>query len=515
MYKQIITMLLLVLFLSVLDGARILCVFPVPSYSHHAVFEAYTNALASRGHTIVRITPFPTKKNDSSNVTDVDVSLSKDYFKSLVDRSRLFKKRGVISETSSVTARNYISLVHMLIDQFSMESVRQLIESNNVFDLLVTEAFLDYPLVFSHLFGDVPVIQISSGHALAENFETMGAVSRHPIYYPNLWRNKFQNLNVWEIITEIYTELVLYLEFARLADEQTKMLRHQFGPNTPSVEELRQRVQLLFVNTHPLFDNNRPVPPSVQYLGSLHLDRNNDINEQQTMDYNLMQFLNNSTNGVVYVSFGTSIRVSDMDDEFLFEFITAFKQLPYNILWKTDGLPMEHVLPKNVLTQTWLPQHHVLKHSNVVAFVTQGGMQSTDEAIDACVPLIGIPFMGDQAYNTNKYEELGIGRNLDPVTLTSHILVSAVLDVTVNNKSRYTDNIKALNRSTNYRTRKPMEKAIWYTEHVIDNGKNPILKTKAANVSYSKYYMSDIIVPVITFLVMTHLGQAIRRLVVI
>lgn len=67
-------------------------------------------------------------------------------------------------------------------------------------------------------------------------------------------------------------------------------------------------------------------------------------------------------------------------------------------------------------------------------FVTQGGLQSTDEAIDSAVPLVGIPMLGDQWYNVNKYVELGIGEGLDPFTMTADDLVNAVNKVIANER---------------------------------------------------------------------------------
>lgn len=64
-----------------------------------------------------------------------------------------------------------------------------------------------------------------------------------------------------------------------------------------------------------------------------------------------------------------------------------------------------------------------------MAFVTQGGLQSTDEAIDAGVPLVGIPLIADQWYNVNKYKELGIGISLDSFTVNAEELAQAVKTV--------------------------------------------------------------------------------------
>ncbi len=507
------------------ESARILAVFPTPTYSHQSVFRVYIRALAERGHDIHVIKPSTRVSYTDpladfelrGNITEIDATLSEHYFTRLVTESNVFRKRGVISDANTVTAHNYLGLVRMISDQFNLPKVKQFIERRDSyhFDLLITEAYIDYPLVFSYLFNNLPVIQISSGYAVAENFETMGAVSRHPVYYPNMWRDKFRDLNVWEIINEIYMEMRLQNEFSKLVDEQDKMLKYQFGRDTPTIHELRNRVEMLFVNTHAVFDNNRPVPPSVQYLGGLHLVEEKEPSYQFQNSHHpfhlggmIKDFLDNSTRGAIYVSFGSSIITSDMDTEFLEMFLEVFDKLPYDVLWKYDGILPISKLPLNVITQAWFDQYHVLKHPNVKAFVTQGGVQSTDEAIEALVPMIGLPMMGDQSFNTNKYVELGIGRVLDTDTVDVKQLVDAITDVAED--IHYRKQLLQVRHMIRHQMISPLQKAIWYTEHVINNKGKTWLKTKAANVTYSDYVMFYIFVPFVTISVMNHLRQLLR-----
>ncbi|AAZ38194.1 EGT [Agrotis segetum nucleopolyhedrovirus A] len=496
--------------------ARILAVFPTPAYSHHSVFKVYIRALVERGHEVVvikstdRISYIDDNANDYDdndnirrNITEIDASLSQEYFKRLMKQAGVFRKRGLVADSSTVTAHNYLGMVRMISDQFSLPVVKRFIEQRHKFDVLVTEAFIDYPLVFSHLLGDLPVIQISSGYAVAENFETMGAVSRHPVYYPNLWRDKFAELNVWDMINEIYVELRLHNEFSKLADEQNRLLKQQFGADTPTVQELRNRVQLLFVNTHPVFDNNRPVPPSVQYLGGLHL-----VDKHPKPLFGMVgEILDNATAGAIYVSFGSGISTDEMETEFIEMLLKTFEALPYMVLWKYDGLLTR--TPSNVFIQSWFDQYDLLHHTNLRAFVTQGGVQSTDEAIDAIVPMVGMPMMGDQAFNTNKYVELGIGRVVDTVNVNAFQLTEAIRDTAENPK--YRTRLNELRHFIRHQAVSPMHKAVWYTEHVINHtGRGTMLKTKAANVNYSDYVMSYIFVPLATFTVMNHLRQLLR-----
>lgn len=71
----------------------------------------------------------------------------------------------------------------------------------------------------------------------------------------------------------------------------------------------------------------------------------------------------------------------------------------------------------------------ITEHPNIKAFVTQGGLQSTDEAIDAGVPLVGIPLQADQWLNTEKYELYKIGITLEMENLTEDTLRNAIKTV--------------------------------------------------------------------------------------
>ena len=68
-------------------------------------------------------------------------------------------------------------------------------------------------------------------------------------------------------------------------------------------------------------------------------------------------------------------------------------------------------------------------HPKVKLFITQGGLQSTDEAITAGVPLIGLPMLGDQWFNVEKYVHFKIGVQLDLETLTEEQFSNAITTV--------------------------------------------------------------------------------------
>lgn len=78
---------------------------------------------------------------------------------------------------------------------------------------------------------------------------------------------------------------------------------------------------------------------------------------------NIMQdlktYLDNSKNGVIYVSLGTNVRTANMDKDLVDAFRDAFNALPYDVLWKFDEGTVNGVA-NNVKIQKWFPQRDLL-----------------------------------------------------------------------------------------------------------------------------------------------------------
>lgn len=474
------------------QAVNILAVFPTPAYSHHIVYKTYIEGLTNQCYNVTVIKPklikYWTNSSNCGSLIEINADLSTQEYKELISKSANFKIRGVVADENSVTASNYIGLIEMFKNQFNHANIREFIAKQPKFDLLITEAFADYALIFSHLFNSIPVIQIAPGYGLPENFETVGALARHPIFYPNIWRSNFKRDNSE---AGIKTETRLFKEFQTLTHVADKMLKTQFGPDTPTIEELRNRVQLLLLNLHPIFDNNRPVPPSVHYLGGgLHLLNKTIPRLEQSIE----NFLNTSKNGSVYVSFGSSVDTNALTRNFLNTLLKTFVNLPnFKFLWKVDTAVVKNItLPSNVMTQSWFNQRAVLNHPNTIAFVTQGGVQSSDESLQAQVPMVCLPMMGDQFYHCAKLQDLGTAQVLNTSFATSQELITALLKVT-SNKS-YKNNCKQLSKliNTDNADFPSLDTALKLTKKVLRYNKNDdnnvySMKPTAANKRYFDY----------------------------
>lgn len=150
----------------------------------------------------------------------------------------------------------------------------------------------------------------------------------------------------------------------------------------------------------------------------------------------LKQFLDKSGEGVVYFSLGTNVKSSLLPRDKLDAILSAFSEIEYKVLFKfeADGLQNASSIPGNVLTRKWIPQQDVLRHPNVKLFVTQGGLQSIDEALNGKVPLLFIPFYGDQHFNADKMVKSGAGLSIDFNDLTKEELVQKIKQIIQDSK---------------------------------------------------------------------------------
>lgn len=85
-------------------------------------------------------------------------------------------------------------------------------------------------------------------------------------------------------------------------------------------------------------------------------------------------------------------------------------------------------LPENVDARPWFPQLTVLGRAS--GFITHAGMGSTMEALHHGVPMLALPQMPEQAVNADRVVELGLGRRLDPDSLSAETLRQEVDEIT-------------------------------------------------------------------------------------
>lgn len=102
--------------------------------------------------------------------------------------------------------------------------------------------------------------------------------------------------------------------------------------------------------------------------------------------------------GFIFVSMGSSVRASGMPEALRQIFVAAFATLPYNVVWKWEGMKIKD-LPSNVRTAAWWPQQELLGHPKLQAFVSHGGLLSLHEAAYHAAPTLVLPVFCDHDGN--------------------------------------------------------------------------------------------------------------------
>lgn len=72
----------------------------------------------------------------------------------------------------------------------------------------------------------------------------------------------------------------------------------------------------------------------------------------------VLKFIDESPNGVIYFTFGSVVKMSTLPDYIQKAFKEALAQIPQRVLWKYEG-EMKDV-PKNVMIKKWFPQRDIL-----------------------------------------------------------------------------------------------------------------------------------------------------------
>lgn len=204
----------------------------------------------------------------------------------------------------------------------------------------------------------------------------------------------------------------------------------------------------------------------------------------------LQDYLDDGKEGVIYFSLGSNVKSAHIDANKRKIIMEAFFELPYKVLWKFENDTLENK-PANVKIGKWLPQQDILGHPNIKLFITQAGLQSTEEAIYNQVPLLALPFIGDQPFNAKKINQLGIGLNLDFGTLEKDVFKNAILDVIQNPK--YKEKIKEISGLIRDRPMRSLDRVVWWIEYVIRHKGTPYFRPAVVDMPWYEYFLLDVI----------------------
>ncbi|VEN58107.1 unnamed protein product [Callosobruchus maculatus] len=471
-------------------AASILAISPSASFSHQVAFQPLWRELSLRGHQVTVMTTDPQKNDSLTNLTEIDMSYSYEILKKYDMVSVLSDDRTGLREKGKMVLRMSREVQDA---QLSSDAVQKLLHGNMNFDLVIVEAQLPGMMAFAWRFK-CPLIGIASMDAAMQFHDTMGNPC-HPVITPdpNVRVEDYQHITFKERLISFFFALAYkLLIYNKTYREEHELLKKYFGEDLPPIWNIQRNMSMLFVNAHPLFSPMRPLNPNTIIVSGLH------IGKPKPLPKELADFLDKAKQGFIYFSLGSNIRADIYNRTMNIDAILeAMAEVPYKVLWKLD---MEFAkTPNNVKVVKWLPQQDVLRHPNIKLFITQGGMQSLQEAIINKVPILGIPMFGDQFNNVNMMVKRGCGIKLDRSLIDKQTFKKAVIEAI--EEPRYRQKAQEMGEMFEDEPTLSLQRAVYWTEYVIKHKGAPHLTSNVPYMPFWMYYMLDVIVSALTAIV--------------
>ncbi|XP_046430654.1 UDP-glycosyltransferase UGT5-like isoform X1 [Neodiprion fabricii] len=466
--------------------ARILGVFPTPSFSHQVVFRGLTLELNKRGHELVIVTTDPVNDPSLKNYTEIDIGFMYEMHERF-GRNMIEYRRSPPSLTQMSTLSSYMNLGTEKI--LTYPELRRLYErdSDEKFDLVIMEQLFSFALLPLADRFDAPMIGISSLVLSTNTQYGIGntIIPSHPANW-ELQENINNPLTFWQRLKnfcKIWSTIYVFRTYFMPGQEE--IARKYFGDDIPSLYEIEKNISLIFVNQVGPISYAKPNVPKIIEINGFHISKH-----KKPLPQDLQNVLDRATQGFVYMSLGTNVKSITLSAETRSEFVAAFSKLPFKVIWKfeDDNFPDK---PDNVMILKWAPQQAILAHPNLKVFIYQGGLQSTEEAIQHAVPLVGFPVIGDQDAIVNKMVSLGVARKLEITAVNRDDLEEAILTVALDDE--YKKKMLDLRSLLKDKPRDSLENAVWWTEHVIRHRGAPYLQSATADEPWYQRQDMDIV----------------------
>ncbi|KAJ9591510.1 hypothetical protein L9F63_001947, partial [Diploptera punctata] len=487
------------------DGAKILGLFTIPSISHQIVYRALMKELHSRGHEIVVLTTDPIRDPKLENYSEIDLSSSYEMWKPKI--AALVERRLKGGTTFSM----FLEFVEVGLDlceiELNLPKVKEILEnSGSNFDLIIMETILS-PCFFVFPYKlNAPYIGITSVPPTTSTQSSVGNPA-NPAYSPDFILGYTDHLTFTQRFhSTLYSIALRLLDYYWIFPAHDAMVRRIFNDTSmPYIGELANNVSVLLANYHYSFYYPRPNVPNMIEIAGLHLATPGSLPKD------LQKFMDTSPEGVIYFSLGTNVRSDKMLVDRIQMFLGVFSELPqFHVLWKWDGEEM-HGHSNNVKISKWFPQQDVLAHPKVKAFMYQGGLQSTEEAIRSQVPVVGIPFIADQEINIRKLVNAGAGIKIGFNEINKENVLKTLNEVIYNQS--YKSNMIKLSIITKDLPDTAMERAVWWTEYVIRHKGAPHLRCATVDLTWYQYLLLDVTSFItITFIMIVWLSYCFMKL---
>ncbi|XP_042273858.1 UDP-glucuronosyltransferase 2A2-like isoform X2 [Thunnus maccoyii] len=260
-----------------------------------------------------------------------------------------------------------------------------------------------------------------------------------------------------------------------------------FGPDVDYFS-LFQAADLWLMRVDFVFEFPRPTMPNVIYMGGFQ------CKPAKPLPQHLEEFVQSSgEHGVIIMSLGTLI--AELPHDLADEIAAAFATLPQKVIWRYKG-DRPATLGNNTLLADWMPQNDLLGHPKMKLLVSHGGTNGIYEAIYHGIPIVGIPFVFDQADNLSRLKAKGVAKVLDVSELDRKTFQNTIQEIL--NDPSYRMNMQRFSRLHRDQPMKPLDRALFWIEFVMRHKGAAHLRTESYKLPWYSYHSVDVILFLVT-----------------
>lgn len=444
--------------------------------------------LLERGHKVTAITnyQFETEsKNYRAVVIDPAWDWSNFNMTQVIDSATA--KENTFQKLLSIWKYGILTTSHALDSPVIKDFIKN---DRSKFDLVISEQFYQEAFNMFAVKYNCPLIVIGTLD-YSDNIDrargAMTPVSHVPHFFSYIsdkmsFMDRFENM-IYALFDAAGRKFYYLPKQTELARKAFESLENERGGRLPSAEDLEKTISLHLMNSHLALSYPRPKMPGMVDIAGIH------IKPIKPLPSDIQKFLDLAEHGAIYMSFGSFLQASQMSPEKYKMIIDVFRKLKMRVIWKWESEKAEN-LPPNVMIRKWTPQADILAHKNVKLFISHGGIFGSQEAIYHGVPLIVLPFYGDQSLNGQRMMQRGIAVMESMGNLTGARLEAAIHKI-VNDKSYY-ENIQKVSEVFRTNQNPPLETAIWWIEYIVKFNGAPHLQSHSRFLSTFRYLSLDI-----------------------
>ncbi|GMT15659.1 hypothetical protein PFISCL1PPCAC_6956, partial [Pristionchus fissidentatus] len=433
------------------------------SHSHSNFLGNVADILVEAGHNVTSLIPMVSANGKDGTTKSkiiriegsleariIDLSFNRPFFpfpmKRLVVYAKKLQRGTPYADQFAIHCRGVLEKTALI------EKLRE-----EKFDVMITENFDMCGIGLVHLIKPKSLINGAAAIPITWMNQEFGLPAAWS-YNPSPLNSNLDVHSMWSRLNNLFAEAIFYRQFY-----SSRSL------------EISSHAAYTIINSEPLVDYAVPTLSRVEI---------NDILSLRPR--------------TVLISFGSIVIAHELQEELKNNIIESVAKFPdVTFIWKYEK--PEDAFAKNVRTKVpnlhllkWVPQNDLLADDRLVAFITHGGMGSTQETTVRGKPGLFIPCFGDQPRNAAMMEKSGLGKVTVAYYYNNLRFLSQRCLFTLWN-FRYHENAKRIAAMIAKKPFSAREQLIRTVEFAAEFGPSPALRPQSYDMGFIAYHNLDII----------------------